>query len=138
MFSEQFKALRKEKGATQEDLAKLLNITQTQVSYYEKGKALPPFHALIALADYFAVSIDYLVGRSDDPRSNEFDAKNRERRSALKIKETKILDSLPVELLPAYQAAREKNPENLSQIIETFTKMAEDYHSLTKRVCNEG
>ena len=66
VFAERLKLLRTRKCVNQKELAELLNITQTQVSYYEKGKAVPPFHSLIALADYFSVSIDYLVGRVDD------------------------------------------------------------------------
>ena len=131
-FAGRLKALRSAKGATQEDLATLLNVTQTQVSYYEKEKAFPPFHALIILADYFAVSIDYLLDRSDDPRSEEFSVDRREKRASLKTKEAELLETLPSSLIPAYQAAKEKNPENLAQIIETFEKIAEEYHSLSK------
>lgn len=47
-------------------------------------------------------------------------------------KEEVLLSKLPDELLPAYQAAKEKNPGNLSQIIETFEKIAVEYHSLSK------
>lgn len=131
-FAGRLKALRSAKNATQEDLATLLNVTQTQVSYYEKEKAFPPFHALIILADYFAVSIDYLLDRSDDPRSEEFSEDRRAQRTSLKSKETKLFETLPESLLPAYQAAKEKNPGNLSQIIETFEKIAVEYHSLSK------
>lgn len=131
-FAGRLKALRSAKGATQEDLATLLNVTQTQVSYYEKEKAFPPFHALIILADYFAVSVDYLLDRSDDPRSEEFSVDRREKRASLKTKEAELLETLPSSLIPVYQAAKEKNPGNLSQIIETFEKIAEEYHSLSK------
>ena len=86
----------------------------------------------LILSDFFGVSTDYLLGRSDDPRREEFSAGNRERRTVLKAKEQALLAALPASLLPAYQAAKEKNPENLPQIIETFAKMAADYNKLTK------
>ena len=131
-FTERLKTLRQEKKHNQKDLAILLNITQTQFSYYEKGKSVPPLQTLIILSDFFGVSTDYLLDRSDDPRREEFSAESRARRTSLKVKEQALLAALPTSLLPAYQAAKEKNPENLPQIIETFAKMAKDYHSLTK------
>ena len=97
-------------------------VSQTQVSNYENGNDGPSIEKLTTIADYFGVSIDYLVGRSDDPRFDEFLAK----------KEKALLATLPELFLPAYTEAKEKNPENLQQIIGTFARMAKDYHSLTK------
>jgi transcriptional regulator with XRE-family HTH domain len=64
---ERVKQLRKDRKALQKHLAELLNITERQYRAYEAGKVDPPTSKTIALADYFNVSIDYLVGRSDDP-----------------------------------------------------------------------
>ena len=50
-------------GLFQTDIAKETGISQHQLSEYEHGKALPSLPAIIALADMFDVSIDYLVGR---------------------------------------------------------------------------
>lgn len=60
------KELRKEKGLTQLELAKITNNTQTTVSGWEKGKIFPREDTLNFLADYFECSIDYLTGRADD------------------------------------------------------------------------
>lgn len=60
-----FKELRKEKKITQFELAKQLEIDQTTVSKWELEKALPDTAMLIRLADYFDVSIDYLLSRSE-------------------------------------------------------------------------
>ena len=68
LFAERLKELRKQKKVYQKELAHLLQITERQFSSYEAGKVDPPTSKLIALADYFDVSLDYLVGRSDDPR----------------------------------------------------------------------
>ena len=51
----------------QKDLAELLKVTPRAMRNYESGLHEPSYDNLIALADYFDVSIDYLVGRSDDP-----------------------------------------------------------------------
>lgn len=63
----QFKKVRKEKGLTQKQVADALGITEQSYQRYEYGKIVPSALVLIALADYFEVSLDYLVGRSDDP-----------------------------------------------------------------------
>lgn len=67
IFSERVKALRKGIKAKQSDLAKLLDVTVRHYQQIEYGKVDLPTSKLIALADYFDVSLDYLVGRSDDP-----------------------------------------------------------------------
>ncbi len=56
--------LRKEKGLTQIELAKILNLDQTTVSKWENEKAVPDTTTLINLAEFFDVSTDYLLGRS--------------------------------------------------------------------------
>ena len=57
------KDLREDQDITQEQIAKLLNTTQQQYSKYEKGVQEIPVRHLITLADFYKVSIDYLVGR---------------------------------------------------------------------------
>lgn len=58
--------LRTEKALTQGQLATVLGITQDSISLWEKGKRVPDTQYVIKLADYFEVSTDYLLGRSDD------------------------------------------------------------------------
>lgn len=55
------KEIRKSKGITQQKLAKELYITQQALCNYEQGKREPDVQMLIKLADYFGVSVDYLV-----------------------------------------------------------------------------
>ena len=62
----QFKKIRLERGFTQKQVADGLNITEQGYQRYEYGKVVPSALVLIALADFFDVSLDYLVGRSDD------------------------------------------------------------------------
>ena len=57
--------LRKEKHLNQIGLAMKLNISQYMVSAYETGRHQPTTDMLIELADFFNVSIDYLVGKSE-------------------------------------------------------------------------
>ena len=59
------KELRTEKGITQADLAKILKISDRAVGYYENGDREPDYTTLLKIAEYFDVSIDYLLGRVD-------------------------------------------------------------------------
>ena len=66
-FSGRFAVLRKQKGVSLATLGDFLGVTDEAVRLLEKEKRSPSFEVLCALADYFDVSLDYLVGRSDDP-----------------------------------------------------------------------
>ena len=61
------KELRKSKRISQQRLAIELNTTQNTISRYERGERQADYRTLIALADYFNVSIDYLLERTDNP-----------------------------------------------------------------------
>ena len=57
--------LREDKDLKQQDLAKLLNVSQTTYSRYESGTLDIPTTALIKLSEFYGVSVDYLLGRTD-------------------------------------------------------------------------
>lgn len=62
---ERLRELRKEKGLKQSDVALFIDSTPQAIANYELGKREPGIKQLILLADFFDVSIDYLVGRTD-------------------------------------------------------------------------
>lgn len=62
------KELRISRGITQQRLAMELNLNQNTVSRYESGVREADYNTLIMLADYFDVSIDYLLERTDNPK----------------------------------------------------------------------
>ena len=68
IFPERLKLLRTTKHLLQKDLAKLLDITTSAYGFYEQGKRTPDPVALIQLADFFDVSLDYLLGRTDQSK----------------------------------------------------------------------
>lgn len=61
--------LRDKQGWTQEELAKRLGISRAALSHYEKNRREPDYETLTKLADLFHVSIDFLVGRTNNPHS---------------------------------------------------------------------
>ena len=65
------KELRKKKGLSQLRLATDLNTTQNTISRYETGEREPGIDELITIADYFNVSVDYLIGRTENPKINK-------------------------------------------------------------------
>ena len=62
------RTLRRENKKLQTQLAEYLNVKQTTYSKYELGKINIPVEVLIKLADLYDVSLDYIVGRSEDKK----------------------------------------------------------------------
>ena len=68
-FAERLRELRKERHVTQKDMGEILGIQLRSYQCYESGDRRPDYEKLVALADYFDVTTDYLLGRSDVPHS---------------------------------------------------------------------
>ena len=66
MYGERLKLLRKERKVSQKELADFLGISIRGYQFYESEDNEPNIRMLIALADFYGVSIDYLVGRTED------------------------------------------------------------------------
>ena len=64
--SDILKELRKSKNLTQYELANMLQISQAAIACYENGTREPHIQSLIAYANLFECSVDYLIGREDD------------------------------------------------------------------------
>ena len=64
-FGERLRTLRTEKGLSMLDFANDLGISKSSVNMYERGEREPNFELLEAIADYFNVDMDYLLGKSD-------------------------------------------------------------------------
>ncbi|MBQ8134861.1 MAG: helix-turn-helix transcriptional regulator [Clostridia bacterium] len=62
--------LRNDNDLTQEDIAKILNTTKQTYGRYEKGKRKLSIEDLIKIADFYGVSTDYILGRTDNPEIN--------------------------------------------------------------------
>ena len=70
-FSKRLVELRKSKNLTQKQVYEAVGMSGLGYQRYEYGEREPAFKYLIALADYFGVSIDYLCGRTDKPEINK-------------------------------------------------------------------
>jgi len=71
-LGERLSELRQDKGLTHQELGEILCAGVSTISRYENGKYLPDAEALVVLADYLHVSIDYLLGRITSYISDDF------------------------------------------------------------------
>jgi len=70
MFAVRLKKLRLEKSLTQKQLGEIVGVIKQAVNNWEKGIASPNLYTFKMLCDYFNVSADYLLGRTDKPEIN--------------------------------------------------------------------
>lgn len=70
-FSNKLKELRTSKNISQKQIASQLDIADRQYRRYENEEQQPTLPIIIKLANYFDISLDYLVGRTDDPNSHK-------------------------------------------------------------------
>lgn len=77
IFADRIRQLRAEKGVSQQKVADALGITKTGYQFYEYGTQSPSFAILPRIADFFDVSADYLLGRSDDPHLPRMDEETK-------------------------------------------------------------
>lgn len=72
MIGERMRNLRDEKGISQAELAKILNVNRMTVNNYETGKRVPDIDFAINAADYFGVTVEYLSGRTEFRDKEDF------------------------------------------------------------------
>lgn len=70
MYLPRLRDLREDNDLTQAQIAEILGTKQTIYSRYERGFQNVPLEFLLALADYYNVSVDYIFGRTDNPHIN--------------------------------------------------------------------
>ncbi len=75
---ENLRIIREKRNINQQKIAVDIGITQESISKYEIGKAFPSKDILIKLADYLNCSIDYLLGRTENPKVNRDNVFNKD------------------------------------------------------------
>lgn len=84
-FGDRLKLLRDEKGLTQKDVADVLKVERPTIAGYETNRKQPDYEKINTLADYFNVSLDYLLGRSHIRNPYESDSGKTKNKSLGKI-----------------------------------------------------
>lgn len=68
-YHKRVKDIREDNDLKQEEIAKLIGTSQSYYAQYENGKRPIPFERMIQLAEYYKVSLDYLAGRTNNPKN---------------------------------------------------------------------
>lgn len=110
-FASRLKCLRKEHSLTQLDLAKKLGIVRTAVTNYETERTMPDPNTLNKLSNIFGVSVDYLLGISDNKEKSTVQAKNISRAAQLD-------DEFPEGVDVLMRAKEELTPKQRKKMIE--------------------
>ena len=143
-FSERLRELRLERGITQDDLALAIGLSRSTIAGYESPskRREPEFNTTKKIADYFSVSVDYLIGTSDDKYSLEqitsynddncdtsFGERLRSLREARRITQTelaKMIDLSP-DTIMVYEQNKSIPDSSILENISKFFGVAEDY-----------
>lgn len=109
MIGKRIKTLRNERNLLQKDLAEQLNLSQQTISLYESEKRQPDYQILQSIADFFNVSVDYLLGRTNikDP-------------STLPNKEDEIEYGTNNEIVTEIEKLSTESQEELKKLIELY------------------
>jgi transcriptional regulator with XRE-family HTH domain len=78
LFPERIAAIRKEMKISQEKMGELANVSQRTVAFWESGERMPSHATISALADRLGLSVDYLLGRTDQKATKKQPADNDE------------------------------------------------------------
>ncbi|CAK7069518.1 helix-turn-helix transcriptional regulator [Tissierella sp.] len=123
MFGEILRRLREEKGLSQKDLADYLKISRQAYNHYESGKREPSYETLKSLSNYFEVSTDYLLGRTDIRNSADRISEALEDDEELSIFWDDMKERPELKIL--FKQTRELSPKAIQQVIRII-KAIED------------
>lgn len=123
ILGKRIKYLREKQNLTQIELSKLLNIGNTTLSQYESGQRVPSDEIKAKIADFFGVTIDYLLGRTDTPSPVDkiTDSVSDDPELAKFWDELKEREDLQL----LFKQTREMSPEDVKKIIRII-KAIED------------
>lgn len=110
---EKIKNLRKQRKLTMKQLGEIMGLSESTISLYENGKRQPDYDTLKRFADYFCVTVDYLLGRDD---SYEGNSKN----SIVVPVLGQVAAGVPIEAIEEILDYEELNPEEFNPNYEYF------------------
>ena len=123
MYGEMIAKLRENKKLTQEELANKLGISRAALSHYEKCRREPDYATLKKIADYFEVTTDYLLGRSNVSTPADTIAQALSDDKELSIFWAELRQREDLQLL--FKQTKDLSPATIKRIIK-YIKMVED------------
>lgn len=116
------KQCRLQKELNQPELAKIMNVTKQTVSNWENGNRIPDTSTLYKLANFFDISVDYLLGRTDDPN--------------VKVYETEIDgEEYTIGLDKSYP--HNLSPKDVNELIKKLETVGFDVNKLIEQIKND-
>lgn len=123
MFKDRLKECRGRKEISQRELASVLNLSPSTIAMYETGQREPDAETLSKIADFFGVSIDYLIGRTDTPTPADKIADSLSDDPELLEFWDELREREDLQLL--FKQTKEMSPEDVKKIIRII-KAIED------------
>lgn len=133
LLGKRIRILRENRNLTQKQLAEKLHIPNQNISNYERGFRQPDYETLQKIADFFDVSTDYLLGRSDN--SNPHDKKPTEEFDSL-AEVNKLVKEFGIESFGFFDIEKWKNltPEDVEELRRHFEWVV---HKAQERIDDE-
>src|SRR5690606_375789 len=132
MLGNRLRYLRKTLNLTQSELANTLGITRGTYAHYEIGKREPDYETLQKIADFFEVSTDYLLGRTDNPKGMDWGNKTEEEKKDL-YKQF-VIDKADE---PVTWKGKELTPEQVKHLSKMLDVFVEGLEVAKKRTENK-
>ncbi|MED4971384.1 helix-turn-helix domain-containing protein [Parageobacillus toebii] len=119
-FGKRLRFLRKKRNMTQKDLADRFNLGESTIGMYERDEREPSFEFVRQLADFFNVTTDYLLGRTDNPNPPENDDIPEELNTLAKINQ--LIKEYGIEQMGFFDIEKWKSlsEEEIEEIIKHF------------------
>ncbi|MEL7568036.1 MAG: helix-turn-helix transcriptional regulator [Dehalobacterium sp.] len=132
MFGEKLKQLRAKHNLTQQDIAKLLKVSPSTVGMYEQGRRNPDTETIKFLADYFGVTTDYLLSRTNKIKSNIQIPEDYARKHPVTKRDIKQYDDF-IEQAQTYFMNDEVDVEDKERIFHKITEFFWDAKEKNKK-----
>lgn len=119
-FGKRLRFLRKRRNLTQKDLADRFNVGESTIGMYERDEREPSFEFVKQLADFFNVTTDYLLGRTDDPNPPGSDSDNEELGTLASINQ--LIKEYGIEQMGFFDIEKWKqlSEEEIEEIVKHF------------------
>lgn len=124
MLSDRLKKLRNEKNLLQKEIAKKLKITTSAYGFYEQGKRTPDTEILNKIAEFYNVSIDYLLGRTNIRDSADKITNSLNSNPELSEFWNSLRNREDLQLL--FEQTKDLSPKNINQIIRIIKAIKDD------------
>lgn len=119
-FGKRLRILRKNRNLTQKELADRFNVGESTIGMYERDEREPSFEFVKQLADFFNVTTDYLLGRTDDPNPPGSDSDNEELGTLARINQ--LIKEYGIEQMGFFDIEKWKqlSEEEIEEIVKHF------------------